>query len=152
MGFDRQLFNRLPYNNLQVALALFMRTHNDFSNYHAATITLHKRETHGLYFDLNYTFSKSLDDGDSLNQTTAGNAPGLASNPLNLAADKGLATFNASHVGVVNVLYQLPFGRGQSFAQDLGGFADAAVSGWAVSSKLPAELLYSSSFLDFQSF
>src|SRR5260370_20801989 len=61
MGFDRQSLGLLPYNNLQVVLALFMRTHVDISNYHAATFTLRKRPSHGLQFDLNYTFSRSLD-------------------------------------------------------------------------------------------
>jgi len=56
MGFDRSALGLLPYNNLQVVLALFVRTHNDISNYNAATFTLHKRPTHGLQFDLNYTF------------------------------------------------------------------------------------------------
>ncbi len=41
----------------------------------------------GLSFRGVYSFSKVLDDGDSLNQTTAGNAPGLVSNPYNLRAD-----------------------------------------------------------------
>jgi len=40
---------------------LFVRANNDISNYHAATITLRKRQSHGLTFDMNYTFSKSLD-------------------------------------------------------------------------------------------
>jgi hypothetical protein len=86
-----------------------------------------------------YTLSKALDDGDSLNQTTAGNAPGLASNPFNLGADKGLATYDARNVGVVNVLYELPFGRGQSFARDVAGWRDALVSGWSVSSIITAQ-------------
>jgi hypothetical protein len=50
------------------------------------------------------TVSKALDDGDSLNQTTAGDAPGLASNPFNLRADKGLATFNVANLAVLNAL------------------------------------------------
>ncbi len=33
-----------------------------------------------------------------VNSTTANNAPVLASNPFDLAADKGLATYNANHV------------------------------------------------------
>ena len=49
------------YDNHQIGAALFMRTHNDLSNYNAATITLRKRPSHGLQFDMNYTFSKSLD-------------------------------------------------------------------------------------------
>ena len=109
------------------------------SSYNALQVDLRRRFSRGLSVRGVYTFSKSLDDGDSLNQTTAGNAPGLVSNPYNLGADTGLATFNAAHVGVINVLYQLPFGHGQSFAQDFGGFTDAAVSGWAVSSIITAQ-------------
>ena len=109
------------------------------SSYNALQADLRRRFSRGLSMRGVYTFSKSLDDGDSLNQTTAGNAPGLVSNPYNLRADKGLATFNAAHVGVINVLYELPFGRGQSLAQDFAGFANAAVSGWAVSSIITAQ-------------
>jgi hypothetical protein len=109
------------------------------SSYHALQVDLRRRFSHGLSVRGVYTFSKTLDDGDSLNQTTAGNAPGLVSNPLNLAADKGPATFDARHVGVVNVLYALPFGHGQSFAQNYEGFANAAVSGWSVSSIISAQ-------------
>ena len=41
-----------------------------------------------------YTWSRSLDDGDSLNGTTAGNAPGLVSNPFDIKADWGSATYD----------------------------------------------------------
>ncbi len=109
------------------------------SSYNALQVDLRRRFSHGLLLRGVYTFAKTLDDGDSLNQTTAGNAPGLVSNPLNLAADKGLATFNVEHVGVVNVLYELPFGRGQRFANDIGGFANAAISGWSLSSIISAQ-------------
>jgi hypothetical protein len=109
------------------------------SSYNALQVDLRRRFSHGLWLRGVYTFAKTLDDGDSLNQTTAGNAPGLVSNPLNLAADKGLATFNIEHVGVVNVLYMLPFGRGQRFANGISGFAGAATSGWSVSSIITAQ-------------
>jgi hypothetical protein len=109
------------------------------STYHALQVDLRRRFSHGLLLRGVYTFARTLDDGDSLNQTTAGNAPGLVSNPLNLAADKGLATFNVEHVGVVNVLYELPFGRGQRFANGNSGFASAAISGWSLSSIITAQ-------------
>jgi len=109
------------------------------SSYHALQVDLRRRFSHGLSVRGVYTFSKALDDGDSLNQTTAGNAPGLVSNPFNLAADKGLATYDARNVGVVNVLYELPFGRGQSFAHDVEGWRDKLVSGWMVSSIVTAQ-------------
>ena len=109
------------------------------SSYNALQVDVRRRFSHGLFFRGVYTYSKALDDGDSLNQTTAGNAPGLVSNPLDLAADKGLATYNATHVGVINVFYNLPFGHGQMFAQDYEGWRDALVSGWSLSSIFTAQ-------------
>jgi hypothetical protein len=109
------------------------------STYHALQVDLRRRFSRGLTFRGVYTFSRTLDDGDSLNQTTAGNAPGLVSNPFNLAADKGLASFDARHVGVVNVLYTLPFGRGQAYANSLEGWTSHLVTGWSVSSIVTAQ-------------
>jgi hypothetical protein len=109
------------------------------SSYNALQVDLRRRFSHGLLLRGVYTFSKTLDDGDSLNQTTAGNAPGLASNPLNLAADKGLATFGVKNVAVINALYTLPFGRGQSFANGIEGWSNNLVAGWSVSSIITAQ-------------
>ena len=75
-----------------------------------------------------------MDDGDSLNGTTAGNAPGLVSNPYDIKADWGLATYDVRNVGVFNIVYDLPFGKGQAFANGLSGFANGLVSGWSVNS------------------
>ena len=109
------------------------------SSYHALQVDFRRRFSHGLTLRGVYTFSKILDDGDSLNQTTAGNAPGLASNPFNLRADKGLATFDVRNVAVINVLYALPFGRGNSHASSLGAWGNGAVSGWSLSSIITAQ-------------
>ena len=43
-----------------------------------------------------------------LNATAAGNAPGLVSNPFDLRADKGLATYDVRNVGVISGAYELP--------------------------------------------
>ena len=104
------------------------------SSYHALQVDLRRRFSHGFSLRGVYTFSKTLDDGDSVNQTTAGNAPGLVSNPFNLRTDKGPATFDVRHAGVINALYALPFGRGQSFANGLQGFNGKLISGWSVAS------------------
>ncbi len=104
------------------------------SNYNALEVDLNHRFSHGLSLRGVYTWSRALDNGDSLNQTTAGNAPGLVSNPYNLRADYGLATYDVRNIGVISAVYQLPFGRGKDFAKDLQGFANALVSGWSVNS------------------
>ncbi len=104
------------------------------SNYNALELDLNHRFSHDLSLRGVYTWSRALDNGDSLNQTTAGNAPGLVSNPYDLHADYGLATYNVKNIGVISAVYGLPFGRGKDFAKDLHGFANAAVTGWSVNS------------------
>ena len=106
------------------------------SNYNALEIDLNHRFNHDLALRGVYTWSKALDDGDSLNQTTAGNAPGLASNPYNLRADWGPATYDVRNFGVVSAVYDLPFGYGKTAGKNLRGFAKAAVGGWSVNSIL----------------
>ena len=86
------------------------------SNYNALEVDLNHRYSHGLSLRGVYTWSRALDNGDSLNQTTAGNAPGLVSNPYNLHADYGLATYDVRNIGVISAVYELPFGRGKALA------------------------------------
>ena len=90
------------------------------SSYNALQVDVNRRFSAGLTVRGVYTFSKVLDDGDSLNATTSGGGPALASNPFNLKADWGLGTYDIRHVAVVNGMYALPMGRGKRF---LGGLA-----------------------------
>ena len=86
------------------------------SSYNALQVDFNHRFSHGLSFRSVYTWSKALDDGDSLNQTTAGNAPGLVSNPYDIKADWGLATYDVRNLATVSAVYELPFGHGKQFA------------------------------------
>ena len=109
------------------------------SNYNSLQVDVNHRFSHDLALRGVYTWSKALDNGDSLNQTTAGNAPGLVSNPYDLHADWGPATYDVRNIGVVNAVYLLPFGRGKAFANGFGGWANASVSGWSVNSILTVQ-------------
>ena len=109
------------------------------SSYNSLQLDLNHRFSHGLALRGVYTWSKALDDGDSLNQTTAGNAPGLVSNPYDISADWGPATYDVRNIGVISAVYLLPIGRGKTFANDLQGFANGAVSGWSVNSIFTAQ-------------
>jgi hypothetical protein len=104
------------------------------SSYHALQVDVNHRFSGGLSFRGVYTLSKTLDDGDSLNATTSGGGPALASNPFNLRSDWGLATFDVRHIAVVDGTYALPVGHGKRFLSDLGGFGNTAASGWTVNS------------------
>ena len=81
-----------------------------------------------------YTWSKTLDDGDSLNATTSGGEPALASNPFNLHADWGLANFDVRNAAAISGVYELPFGRGKQFLHDASGVGNALASGWTINS------------------
>jgi hypothetical protein len=109
------------------------------SNYNALQVDVNHRFSHGFSVRGVYTWSKALDDGDSLNATAAANAPGLVSNPFNLHADYGLATYDARHIGVINAIHTLPFGKGQPLANNLEGWSDALVGGWSVNSIFAAQ-------------
>lgn len=109
------------------------------SQYNALEVDVNHRFSHGLSLRGVYTWSKALDDGDSLNGTAAQNAPGLVSNPYNLRADWGLATYDVRNTAVISAVYDLPFGGGHAYANGFTGFANAAVSGWSVNSIVTAQ-------------
>jgi hypothetical protein len=106
------------------------------SSYNALQIDFRRRLSHGLSLRGVYTWSKALDNGDSLNQTTAGNAPGLVSNPLDLRADWGLATCDVRNLAVIDAIFDLPFGRGQAYGNGLDRWSNALASGWSMGSIL----------------
>src|SRR6266404_2149293 len=98
--------------------ALLNSTHwlsEGISSYNGLEVDLNHRVSHGLQFRGVYTFSKALDDGDSLNTSIATNSPAFASNPLDpKGSDYGRGSFDIRHIAVINATYDLPFGRKNS--------------------------------------
>jgi Carboxypeptidase regulatory-like domain len=127
MGFDRLALGLTPYNSLQVALALFVRTENDISNYNAATFTLRKRPSHGLSFDMNYTFSSSLDDAG-----TVQNSASTYETSFNTGLQYGPSLFNRRHVFNAIFNYDLPAGHGHVFHFN-NNVVDKFIEGWYTS-------------------
>jgi hypothetical protein len=80
------------------------------SEYQALQVDLNHRFSRGFSLRGVYTFSKTIDDGDSLNATTSGGEPALASNPYDLRADRGLGNFDVRNVAVINGSWAVPFG------------------------------------------
>ncbi|HEX2713731.1 MAG TPA: carboxypeptidase-like regulatory domain-containing protein, partial [Candidatus Acidoferrales bacterium] len=81
------------------------------SSYHGLEVDLNRRFSHGLQLRGVYTFSKALDDGDTLATTVATNSPAYVANPLQPKSDYGRASFDIRHAGVINATYDLPFAR-----------------------------------------
>jgi len=102
------------------------------SSYNGLEVDVNHQFSHGLQFRGVYTFSKSLDDGDSLNTSVATNSPAFASNPLNpLQADYGRASFDVRHAAVINATYDLPFGRKNASGENR--WWNAVIGDWQVS-------------------
>ncbi|HYA17779.1 MAG TPA: carboxypeptidase regulatory-like domain-containing protein [Bryobacteraceae bacterium] len=80
------------------------------SHYHAGQIDINHRFSQSFYLRGTYTLSKVIDDGSSINATTSGNEPALASNPFDLAADRGPANFDVRNVGVISGTWAIPHG------------------------------------------
>ena len=87
------------------------------SNYNALEMMLQKRFSRGLQFQAAYTFSKSIDDGSTFEETL---------DPFNYRASRGLSLFNSKQRLVVSYDWELPVRR-------YSGFAGRLLDDWEVS-------------------
>jgi hypothetical protein len=76
--------------------------------YNSLQLSLQKRLSHNLQFQLSYTFSKLLDDTQGLHGGEAGGSIVTGTDPFNLKTDKGLADFSDPHYFTFNALYTVP--------------------------------------------
>jgi hypothetical protein len=100
------------------------------SSYNGMLVSLRKRFSQGLQFDLNYTWSHSIDNGSSITNTVAG---GLVCDLTNLRVCRGNSDFDIRHLVNANFIYELPFGRGQRFGGGSPGWVNQIIGGWEVS-------------------
>lgn len=106
------------------------------SSYNGLQIDFNRRFTDGLQLRTAYTYSKSLDDGDSLATAVGANAPAFTMFPLNPKLDWSPSNFDVRHAATVNATYELPIGRGKRFLSSAGKLEDRALGGWSVASVL----------------
>jgi hypothetical protein len=115
---------------------------------HAATISTRKSLQGGLAISGTYVFSKSIDNASSI----GGGAVVVAQNDQDLAAERGLSSFDQRHRFTGNWIYELPFGANKRFVQN-GRWAQV-LSGWqwsgdfAIASGLPFTPRVLGSFTD----
>jgi hypothetical protein len=99
------------------------------SDYNGATFTLRQRLGNTLSFDINYTFSKSLDDVSGL-QTGGSYGSQFLLNPLRQRDNYAISDFDATHVINANFIFQAPIGRGKKYFGNMNRIVDAFVGGW----------------------
>src|SRR5579859_1760583 len=82
------------------------------SVFHSGSIRLRKRLAHGIGVSGTYVYSKSIDDASSI----GGGGTVVAQNSFDIAADRGLSSFDQRHKFTGNWIYELPFGENHRLA------------------------------------
>jgi Carboxypeptidase regulatory-like domain len=110
-------------------------TNKGFSNYNGLLTTLHHKMTHGLQFDLNYTWSHSLDNISApANESFGSNgAGGIMCDSIHTAVCYGNSDFDVQSAITGDWVYELPVGRGKAFGNTMSRWADEVVGGWGIS-------------------
>ena len=108
---------RLPQDGVPVFTDIFAEDTIGNSSYNALEAMLEKRFSHGLQFQAAYTWSKSLDDASTFEESL---------DPFNYRASRGLSLFNSAQRFVISYYWELPIQKHQ-------GFAGRVLNDWAIS-------------------
>jgi len=113
------------------------------SDYNALQATYTVRWGANLQGQFNYTFGKSLDEESAAQRIgpyegTGGtgsdlNGGGIVINAWDPSALRGLSDFNNRHQINGNLVYRLPFGKGQMLASSVDPLLNELIGGWNVS-------------------
>jgi len=113
------------------------------SAYNALQVTYNARWGANLQGQFNYTLSKSFDEASAAERIgpyegTGGtgddlNGGGIVINSWDPLSLRGLSDFNAYHQINANLVYLLPFGKGQAVQSNASPLLNAIIGGWHVS-------------------
>jgi hypothetical protein len=102
------------------------------SDYHAATFSLRQRFK-GITWDLNYTYSRSVDDASGLQTSGSFGGGSFIIDAFNLKNNRAESDFDLRHVLNYNGVIDIPIGRGQWIGGNMNRFLDAIIGGWQFS-------------------
>lgn len=116
---------RVPYPNLPSMM--YANANVLGSNYNSLQVQLRQRFSHGLTYNVAYTWSKSLDNLSGLNIS---GTSAFVQDPHNPAADYGPSSFDQPHRLTASGTWELPVGRGKRWSL---GPANWILGGWKAS-------------------
>lgn len=93
------------------------------SIYHSLQVNWEKKPSHGIYFNVAYTLSKSLDNNSSFED--------VPSTPRNLRRDRGLSVFDATHRLVLTYTWDLPGPKKGVLGRLVGGWGVGGITTFA---------------------
>lgn len=121
LNFLRSQLGLQPYDETSVNELLEV-VNEGWSNYNALLLTLRRTGAH-FTFDVNYTFSKSLDTDQGVQNDSS-----TLANPLQPGVDYGPSKFDHRHIFNALFVYNLPVRYG-----GFPSFANAILGGWHIS-------------------
>jgi Carboxypeptidase regulatory-like domain/TonB dependent receptor len=109
--------NGCPSDSVPVFSSIFAQDTIANSNYNSLQASLERRLSHGLQFELAYTYSKSIDNASSFENILK---------PICNKCNRALSLFDSRQRLVISYLWELPVPQYQ-------GLKGKALNGWAVS-------------------
>lgn len=100
-----------------------------YSNYNALQVKYEQRMVAGLTLLNSFTWEHSLDNASA---SLEGNTPS-PQDANNLQAEYAQSDYNLPIANITSLVYDLPFGKGRTFAHDLNPVVDGVLGGWQVS-------------------
>lgn len=117
---------RTPFSNF--GPSLYYNDNVLYSHYNALQVRLRQRFSKGLQYNLNYTYSRNLDETTAINNMLGTND--FIMDPHNPARDYGPASSDQTHRFVAIGSYDLPIGKGKLYSL---GPVNWLLGNWSVS-------------------
>lgn len=108
--------------------AFLYESSQGFSILHSGSVRLRRRMKNGMSVGGTYVYSKSIDNASSI----GGGATVVAQNDLDLAAERGLSSFDQRHRLTGDFVLELPFGAGRKWLAN-ESFASRIFGDWTLS-------------------
>lgn len=127
--------NKAPYYQLVGQSGLVRVTQSEgMMNYNALQTTFRQRLAYNLQATANYTYSRAMTNatgffGSNLNIT---NNTSFPENPSNRSLEYGPAPTDSTHSVNFQMVYALPFGRGQQFGSGMNRALNEVAGGWNI--------------------
>jgi hypothetical protein len=139
LGDYVQLLAAYGYINSNVGMASQFSentfyTNKGFSSYAGLLATLQKNLSHGLQFDVNYTYSHSMDNTSLIaNSIASNNGAGFICDVTRPRECRANSDFDETHVINGDFTYALPVGTGKMLLGAAPRWEDEILGGWTIS-------------------
>ena len=108
---------------------------NGTMSYNALQAVLQKEMTHGLQYQVSYTYSKCMSDSTGYYGawSNALSASAYWQNVYDPKSEWAPCYYDATHVLTAYAIYELPFGHGKAFGKNANAVVNQVIGGWQVS-------------------